>query len=341
MKISRPIIYLIIAIIAGLVIISLENPWQSRVEDSDGVQLVGVKNFDTKDVGRVEISQLLSGATLIRDDQRWSVRATTTPLMKSVLKKEGRPIPEQLVWSADGSRLRSELGVFSGLYRGTLVSSNPEKRRLYQVDDESGLHLKLFDKGGKAMLDIIIGKSGPDFTSTYVRNAGSDEVYLVPRPLTGRFSSKASDWRNRKLWSVGAALVSGMDVSSSDGSYSIKRRGEEKVWDISVQDKKTGSLNEDGWLAFVGKFTTATATGFADDVDAAESGVDSPEIILTLHWKGGGGVTLNIGRANKLDQYYARVKGDDSTTYLLSGKSVESIPLKAPSPTGDKDEGKK
>ena len=339
MKTSRPIIYLIIVIIVGLVIISLENPWRSRVEDGDDVRLVEMKNFDTDNVGRIKISQMLSGAMLTKNDKRWVVEATVTPLMVNLLNQEGRPMPEAVTWTADGSRIRSELGVFSGLYRGTLVSKNPRKRRLYQVDDEAGLHLQLFDLDDNNILDVVIGKSGPDFTSTYVRLANSNDVYLVPRPMTGRFSSKASDWRNRKLWSVNVEMISGITIKSNKGNYSVNKEGDKDIWKIS--GKSGGTLDKDQWLALVGKFTIASAIGFADNVDIKQAGLDNPKIVLTLHWKKEGGITLNIGNKNKSGQYYAQVAGSDKTIYLLSEKSVESIPLKAPFPSANDNKGKK
>jgi len=326
MRTSRPIIYLIIAIIAALVIVSLENPWRSRVDDVDDVKLADMKNFDVDEVGRVEISQLLSGAILTNVGGDWKVEPLITTLKKKLLKEESRKAPQITVWNADGSRIRSELGIFSGLYRGTLVSDNRNKQHLYQVDDKSGLRLKIFDLEGRVILEIIIGKSGPDFTSTYVRPVGGDKVYLTPRPLTGRFSSDPKSWRNRKLWSINADLISSITITSKKGSYSVKRNGK---------------LSEAEWLQFMGKFTTASAVGFADEMNTASAGLEKPRISLTLNRKGGGSVTLEIGGQDKSGKYYARIKGGDKTIYLLSKKSVESIPLEAPSPSEKKRDGEK
>ena len=124
------------------------------------------------------------------------VNAKITMLKQKLLEQEGRSLPEEGWTRADSTRVSAALGSFGGLPSGLVVSDNPDKRSLYQVD-AIGLNVKLVDKAGAPILDVVIGKNGPDMMSTYIRRSSEDKVYLVRRPLMGAFSPVAKDWYSR------------------------------------------------------------------------------------------------------------------------------------------------
>lgn len=191
MKNIRPFIYLGIAIFVAAVVFLFEGPGKPRVSDvDDGYFVIG---FDIDKIGAVTITQLVDGVQLRRKDSGWEVRDFATPLKEELLKKEGREGAESAWQDADITRVSSALGRFGGLDKGVIVSSNSEKQSLFQVD-AAGLKVSAFDKENKPLFEVIIGKMGPDFTSTYIRRANEDKVYLVNRSMVGVISPRASDW---------------------------------------------------------------------------------------------------------------------------------------------------
>lgn len=323
----RPFLYLGIAVVVALVVLIIENPERPRVEDVAEEPLIADPNYDVAAIDRVEISQLISGAQLRHQDGKWVVEEMVTPLREQLLQQEGRTLPILRWHLADGERIENALGVFSGLMEGTLVSNNPEKQALYQVDEQTGLRLVLFGKNERKIADLIIGKSGPDATSTYVRRAGEDRVFLVPRTLVGRFSPEERDWRKRTLWQLEPKAIEAIEIKSPEGVYSITRTDDGR-WSFEGMEEEGVSAEEAA--DFVRRFVSAQAVGFDDEVELADAGLLYPPVTVKILRRGGVPLTLKIGRRNEAGKYYAQLEGIDET-YLLSPEYVHALPLKPPS----------
>lgn len=196
MKNKRPFIYLGLAIIAALIVLILEDPFSPRVNDA--TESCFIPNYDSADVFRIEVEQLIDGAQLKRSDKDWMVADLTTPLKRQLYEKEGRDPPPPIWEKADNLRVRSALAAFGGMGEGILVSGNPGKQSAYQVG-LTGVHVRTFDENGNSIFDIVIGKNGPDFASNYVRRGDDDNVYLVKKPLVGIFSPRPEDWEEKKI----------------------------------------------------------------------------------------------------------------------------------------------
>jgi|GEM_PF-1149165 hypothetical protein len=327
MKSYRPFYYLSIAVAVAIAIILIEKPGMWRTEDDSADYFV--PDYDSAKVMRIEIEQLLGGAKLKREGKRWLVSGLITPLKEDLLKKEGRKKPAVRWRLADGSRVNGALGVFGGLERGALVSTNPKKRALYQVDDQTGLRVRLQGEGKHNILDVIIGKNGPDFASSYIRRADQDEVYLVPRTLTGRFSPMVDDWRERNLWTVDVDDVTAMEVRSPQGAYSLTRSKDKMSWTLKTING--GQLDNESAMGYVRKLAQVRAVGFADDVDTKSAGLNEPEIAVSITTVDGKRLKFFVGKKDKRGRCYAKMEGAEDI-YLLSKNFVNSIPFKLPAP---------
>lgn len=183
MKNKRPLIYLAAAIIIAFGILWIERPENPRINDV--TESYFIPGFDSKNIDKIEIAQLTDGVEIKRDGDNWQVADRNS---------RGGVSPPAGWRLADHSRVSSALGSFGGLENGPLVSENPDKQSLYRVDDTSGLKVRGYDASGKITFDVVIGKNGPDFASTYIRRANENKVYLINRPITGVFSTRADDW---------------------------------------------------------------------------------------------------------------------------------------------------
>ena len=72
----------------------------------------------------------------------------------------------------------------------TLVSSNPAKQQMFQLDSTATL-VRIYVKGMEAAA-FRIGKPGPSYTETYVRREGSNDVYLTDGMLAGGLREAAA-----------------------------------------------------------------------------------------------------------------------------------------------------
>ncbi len=304
MRINRPIIFFLIALAVATVVLLIEDPRRPRIDDAG--EATFSPGFDSDRVEAVEVSRLLDGARLRRDGERWLVSDMLTPLRDNLIIKESGRRPGERWHRADRTRVTSALGSFGGLPPGVVVSAKEENRRLYQVD-ATGLRVKLIDKAGKTIEDVIIGKNGPDMASSYIRRTDGDEVYLVGRALAGVFSPNASDWRDHRLWALNPKDIAAISVSSEEGSFELAG-GDGRMDEMA---KKLSSMSADG---------------FADEPD---EDLGLPLLTLTLELKDGDALRLRVFQADAGGRHPARLAGVDET-YLLPKRSVESIPREIP-----------
>ena len=194
---KRSLVYLGLALIAVIIALSVENPFSSRVADSDGMGYF-IKDYDSKNVAELRITQLLDGVSLKKSDGGWIASEILTDAKKALMSAEHRSEPEVSSSKADSEKIISYLGMFGGLEEGIEVSSNPDNHNTYMVG-AAGLRVTALSSEGKKIFDVIIGSGGPDFGSTYIRRADEKKVYLVRRPLLGIFSPRTQDWLEPEL----------------------------------------------------------------------------------------------------------------------------------------------
>ncbi len=92
-------------------------------------------------------------------------------------------------------RIFEEIAKFS---RKDVVSKNPEKHAVYQVDS-TGTAVVIEDSSGDTLVAFVVGKVGPDYQSTYVRNLLTDEVILSPSYLPPVFERGKRTWQDLSI----------------------------------------------------------------------------------------------------------------------------------------------
>ncbi|OGQ22069.1 MAG: hypothetical protein A3I05_07480 [Deltaproteobacteria bacterium RIFCSPLOWO2_02_FULL_44_10] len=208
---KRPYFYFGMTLVLAFAIFIFERP--DLFTGKEERQLL--EKFDAHNVEKIEFEHFIGGIQLKREGEGWKVAKFTSELEKQVAVKEGisSSVGEPEWVDADTARVHQALGVFGDLPQGILVSANPSKQMEYQVG-VTGQKLKFYDRDGKLLASLIIGKNGPDFVSNYVRYEGKDEVYLVNKSLQGIFSPSVDDFRPEKS----ASSAGGSPSETSDAS---------------------------------------------------------------------------------------------------------------------------
>ena len=131
-------------------------------------------SFEPANVERININSPGTGAIVLqRNDGAWLV------------SRDG------LSYAADSSAVQKLLESLAVLKADSMVSRNPERHALYEVSLETGVRVEALDRDNRALATLLIGKSGPNIFSTYVRNDDSDHVYLVDGILQNAASKSA------------------------------------------------------------------------------------------------------------------------------------------------------
>jgi hypothetical protein len=206
MKRSTLILIGVLALLIIATFVVLQRPGELSVSGNEGGTLV---SYDSAAVDRIEV-HTTSGTTLVqREGGGWML---TTPLRAK----------------ADDAEIHQVLSRGKAIALKALVSSNPQKQSVFQVDSAATL-VKIFE-GPNERAAFRIGKTGPSYTETYVRREGSDDVYLADGMLLYLFSKSSKDWRDKAILHVPQETIRSVRFQYGDTTFALAFR--DSAWFI-------------------------------------------------------------------------------------------------------------
>ena len=170
------IIILVVLAIAAYLALNREGEVSST--RSSGTMLV---HYDSTSVDKLEFISPTGSVVLERLAGVWML---TSPVR----------------YKADETAVASAVGKGRTIEYTSLVSTNPEKQRLFQVDS-AGTLVKVYEKGVRTAA-FHIGKASSSFTETYVRLEGSNDVRLANEVLSSYFVKQPKEWRDKTIFKI-------------------------------------------------------------------------------------------------------------------------------------------
>lgn len=246
----------------------------------------------------------------------------TTKDGTSVLEKSG----EQWVVASQGS-FRADAEAVNALFQkvatieaGNVVSKSREKRTLFEVDT-TGIQIEIRGAGDALLADFVIGKSGPDFQSNYVRPADADEIYLSGELIRSAFDKGRRGWRDRKILSFAPEDATGLRYAMGDTVLALTKEPD-GVWSVEGDASLAGRAPIiDGVLRTLSRYMT---DDFADSVAADTAGFAPPARTIDVFFANGSPQRIEVGALKSPTQYWLR-RGDQEMIYVVSKGRVESL----------------
>jgi hypothetical protein len=112
---------------------------------------------------------------------------------------------------------------------GEIISSNPDKQMLFQVDTITGNRVTFYHDANE-LASVIIGKMGADNQTTYVRNPESKDVYAAKGNFARFLNRPASGYRDKTLLMIDTTQIATISFKSKDIDYRIGRQ--DSLWRI-------------------------------------------------------------------------------------------------------------
>lgn len=188
---KRILILFFVVVFLGTIIVLFENPSTLKYQSKDGSSFY--PQLKKENIQVIEINYFIQGTRLEKNSQgQWYVSEFQNDFVKQMKTK----IPPTEKFLADPNFVDQAIAVFLDLKKGEPVSVNPEKQGLFQLQDR-GLNVALRDEKGNKLAKLYIGKQGPDPFSTFVRDEGSNEVYLINQYLFSIFNRTLDDWKKQ------------------------------------------------------------------------------------------------------------------------------------------------
>jgi len=265
MKRSTTILVVVLVVLAGMTFLVLQRQGETSGTGKTGELLV---NFDSAAVDKLTVQTRQGAVELQKEAGIWML---TSPVR----------------YPADESLVAQALGKGRQIALKGIVSSNPQKQQLFEVDS-SGTLVRVFEKGAERAA-FRVGKPGPSFTETYVRKEGTQDVYLAEGMFGYYFARQAKEWRDRTIFKTDQAAVRSVTLQFGDTTVALSLR--DSVWRVDTAKAADAAVR-----TFLGSVTNLQADGFIDDQPSA-----LPPLVCTISLAG---VDLRFFVVNNSDKYY-------------------------------------
>jgi hypothetical protein len=200
---------LLIGILAALGIVTyivLQRPGESTSDASSPEMLV---SYDSSAVDKIQISSGGSTVILALEGGKWMITA---------------PVH----FRADQSAVAAALSRGRKIEVRGLVSNNPEKQGIFQVDS-AGTLVQVFERGTEKAA-FRIGKPGTSDNETYIRREGATEVLVGEGPLAYLYVKSPNDWRDRTVFRADRDRITSVRYRYGDTTFTLSFT--DSVWQV-------------------------------------------------------------------------------------------------------------
>lgn len=298
-------------------------------------ELLMFPKLTEQSIGAITISEGTSGIRLKRKGDVWLVTKPTagsttaitpdkplSPLMAdSSLPKLSTVVKE---YPVDSAAITSAIEKVTSLKKSELISENTEKQAIFEVDTTKGIVVEVFDNSGKSMGIVIIGKSGPDYNSNYIRQKGSNSVYMASGGIRYSLFTDLTRWRNKSILKFDKTTAQGLTLARNDGSMvTVAHADSGNPWEIIAPIKNPAKTEE--VESIIDKLSQFTAAEFQDEPMADSAmGFDKPELGVTVSFKNGSSRNIVVGKKNSSNNYWVKIDGKEQI-YLVGEYSITNI----------------
>ncbi|MBN1308072.1 MAG: DUF4340 domain-containing protein [Chitinispirillaceae bacterium] len=334
---EKKIIYLlaILAVIVAVIVIGNQLGKKTPSEK----ELTFFPGLTEQAVGSITIREGSNAIKVRRKGDVWVVSkpsastdaktadAAASPLVSdsvSIDAVEGEKKAASPEYPVDSASIASALEKITALKKDALISENPEKQDIFEVDSSKGLLVEMADNSGKPIGSVIIGKSGADWNSNYVRCKGSNSVYMASGGVRNSFFTDLNRWRNKSILKFDKATAKGLTLAKKDsGMITLAHADSGNPWQIIEPIDSPAKTEEvEGILD---KLALLNATDFQDEAlpDTA-MGFDKPELVVTVSFKNGSSRNVIFGKKNSDNKYWVKTDGKDQI-FLIADYTANQI----------------
>ena len=286
------LMFLALLVLVGLAVLLQSGFFNG--DDAEGQVPTVFNAAGVEEITRLEVTSGGEMVTLTRDGDGWTA---------------GR---QERAFPANPEAVETALDMFKNLNAGTIASHNPETHASFMVDGEEGVRVTAY-AGEEKAADFLVGKQGPDFFSSYIRNAEGDEVILAKGYLRPVFDKRLKDWRDLRIISFDAEKAVSLEIQRPDGSLGLEK-GDDGLWMITSPGENPADGEEvDDIITRLSSFKAIDAAEGAE----VDHGFDEPSLKVRVGLDDG--TTRGIivgGKAEEKNRYFTRAE-DGESVYLI------------------------
>jgi hypothetical protein len=175
--------------------------------------------YDSSAVDRIQVTSGSSTVTLALEGGKWMITA---------------PVH----FRADQSAVAAAISRGRKIEVRGLVSNNPEKQGIFQVDS-AGTLVQIFERGTQRAA-FRIGKPGTRYDETYIRREGAAEVLVGEGPLTYLYVKSPNDWRDRTVFKANRDNITSIRYRYGDTTFTLSFT--DSAWQVDSRPASSAAV---------------------------------------------------------------------------------------------------
>jgi hypothetical protein len=262
-------------------------------------------DFQSTNVAKIELTKEEKTTVLKRDGDRWLVETSDN-------------------YPADEKFVEDILSKVSEFRTDNLISDKPEKQSLFEVDNSGGIETKYFDSSNNLLAHFFVGKMGTDYRSGYVRQADSNNVYIMDGNLRSMFGKESGEWRDKTIFDFTSGNVTKLNIVSESEKIVLQLNAENNEWKLIEPEEAKGK--KDVVERILNTLSSLKANDFSEKKELKEYELDEPKSIISAYLNDGASKTLFIGKEEN-GKYYVK-RADQETVFLVYKSTINNQLLK-------------
>lgn len=240
-----------------LLVVAAYPWWHSKlpfINSKPTVTELNFKDFTEKQTQKVTLKKSAAEIRLIKNNDNWKVGS----------------------YSASLKEVKAFFTDLQELKIATLVSKNPDNQADYEVSSQSGTLVTLDII--TTNITFIVGKSGQEIDSFYVRRSDSNSVYIAYGGLNTKVSQSVNDWRDKTLVNLDKTKLRKINLTGKN-NFEISEK--DNKWRVAKDGKDVELDNTDKDQLF-NLFSPLEAESFADTEESTEFKASSDKLKITF-----------------------------------------------------------
>jgi hypothetical protein len=204
-----------------------------------------------------------------------------------------------------------------------LISTNPIKQMLFQVDTLTGTMLNFLSQGD-TVASFVVGKTSPDYMHTYVRKTDSDEVWASTGFLSRIINLRLEQWRDKSILELDPAKIETIEFIKKKGSFRLTKA--DTIWKVSPPPyTKSFDAKGEEVIDFLDRISQLRTDAFASLPDFEGLDFKKSLLKLKLTLDDGSEEIINIAQKSKEDNRYFVEKQGEETIFILYQGSFDYL----------------
>ncbi len=246
----------------------------------------------------------------------------------TVIKKQGDgyTIVKPISYPADKDAAKLAFESLAKMDFSNIVSDQKSRQGELELGDDS-LRVAV-KKGDQTLADLRVGKTSNQMTM--LRLEGKDDVWAVSGLFKYQLDKDTNGWRDKTITGFEDKDAEKLTVASKSGGKLVLAKpapvdgGAPADWQVVESNVKVEPFDKTIPTGVVSQLATWKANDFADDAKLEDTGLDSPELTVTVGLKSGKQQTALVGKKKGEEDFYVKL-ADKPQIFLVKKYNLERM----------------